>query len=71
MLDVIEHALTLRPARHGVVFRSHAAHILGQAGRLTGTDDGGPVYGYTKRQLRKIRDVIHEAARHDLAGGAG
>jgi hypothetical protein len=71
MLDVIAHALTLRAERHGVVFRSHAPQILGQTGRLIGTDDGGPLYGYTKRQLRKVRDVIYAAARHDLAGGAG
>ena len=69
LLTVIDHALAKPPGRRGAVLELTAPVVLGVPGKYLGESDRGPVYGYTKRQCRRIRDVIYAAARADMGSG--
>lgn len=73
MLDILDAAVVGPKTRGGSVLELRSkAVLLGQKGRYLGRDpeDGAAVYGYTRRQCRKMRKVILDAARADLGGGA-
>jgi hypothetical protein len=82
MLVAIDHALARPRGPRGTVLEVRQPDVLGQRARYLRDDQpeysddgvliypGGPVYGLTKRQCRRIRDTIYAAARADL-GGAG
>lgn len=72
MLDVIDAALAKPGGNRAVVLELRNPVVLGVRGRLLGhLPDETPVYGFTKRDCRRIQGVIYDAARHDLDGGTG
>lgn len=82
MLSAIDHALAQPRGPRGTVLEVRQPEVLGQRAKYLHddppvrdeegnvVDPGGPVYGLTKRQCRRIRDTIYAAARADL-GDAG
>lgn len=67
MLDALAHALAQPPGDKGTVLPVTVPVVLGVRAKYLGQrPDGSPVYGLTKRQCRRVRDVIHAAARADL-----
>lgn len=41
--------------------------LMGFTGKYLGNDENGPIYGYTRRDLLKMRATIYAAARADAA----
>ncbi len=80
-LDAIDHALKQPRGPRGTVLTVRSPTVLGESAKFLGSQDptydddgnvihgGGPLYGLTKRQCRRIRDTIYAAARDDMAGG--
>lgn len=73
MLDLIEHALQAPRGPRGTVLTVYTPRVLGETARLIGHTREGPsrgpsrpVYGLTRRQCKRIKAAIHEAARHDV-----
>lgn len=67
-VGVLEDALAAEPkGRRAIVLTMHTASIpsLGETGKYVGNDEGGPVYGYTRRQCEAMRERIYAAARED------
>lgn len=80
MLTAIDHVLA-RPM--GARLEVRAPEVLGERGKFLRDDPplhdddgivldpGGPVYGLSKRQCRRIRAKIYDAARADLGDAGG
>ncbi len=71
-LAILDDAIAQAPrGRRAIALELHTGHggvLLGATGTPLGSDDGGPVYGYTRRQCEAMRQVILDAARDDLGG---
>lgn len=68
LVTVIEDADAAEPpGRRRIILQVRSPQLLGQKGRYLGHDDGGPVYGYTRKQARQIRADIFAAAAEDVA----
>lgn len=65
-LSTLDHAEARKPGPRGVVLELTAPRVLGEKGRHVGDTDRGPVYGYTRRQCRRMRERVYDAARDDL-----
>lgn len=63
LLDVIDHGLD---AGERYPVQVHAPVVLGIKGRLLGHAAGQPVYGFSRRQCRRLRRIVLDAAREDL-----
>lgn len=69
VLAAVEDAMHQPRGKHGVRWVVSAPVVLGERGRPVGASpEGVPLYGYTKRQCRRIRGTIYAAARADLHG---
>lgn len=62
----LAHAKATRAKRRAPVLHLNAPQVLGVTGRAIEVDDGPPIYGYTARQARRIRDRILAAIRAEI-----
>lgn len=69
MLDLIEHALQAPRGPRGTVLTVRQPRVLNETARLIGHDSQGPVYGLTRRQCKRLKAIIREAALHDAGLG--
>lgn len=66
MLVALDAAIAATPKRRHIAISLRVPELWGQRGRPDGLDDEGvPVYGYTRRQCERLRDVIRDAVRAD------
>lgn len=65
MVAVLDDAIAGTRRRNRVALHLRNGTVLGERGRRLGEDDGGPVYGFTRRQCERMRQTIFDAARED------
>lgn len=71
LLTIIEDADAAEPrGKRRIIVEVRAPRMLGHDGRYLGHDDGGAVYGYTRRQALAMRATILAAAAEDAAAAA-
>lgn len=65
LLEALD-AAEAQPRSRKYVLETTAPVVLGVRGKFIETDQYGAVYGFTRRQCRKIRRVIVNAIREDF-----
>jgi hypothetical protein len=69
MLGVLDDAIAAAPRRprSAIALELHVpgGSLWGVKGKPLGTDERGPVYGFTRHQCTDMREVILAAARTD------
>ena len=55
------------PGKRRIILEVRAPVLLGFKGKYLGHDDGGPVYGYRRRDALRMVEMIYAAAREDAA----
>lgn len=72
-LGVLDDAIAAAPrGRRAIALELHVpgGSLWGIQGKHLGVDEGGPVYGFTRRQCEDMRQVIFDAARQDAGADA-
>lgn len=67
MVERLEHAIAAKPGRQRCVMEIGVPTLLGESGRYLGHDEHGPLYGYRRRQCKRMLLVIRRAVLADMA----